>query len=82
MKQPYISFFFLSSFALASTVFADVAHAGRYELIKGKGVEVCRRMRGISIPSALRRLCCASVLSVGSIRLLQSRYGKSLLLIK
>lgn len=41
MKQTLKSFLFLSIFVLASAAFTDVAHAGRYELIKGKGVEVC-----------------------------------------
>lgn len=41
MKQRLYSFSFSILFALASTALADIAHAGRYELIKGKGVEVC-----------------------------------------
>ncbi len=41
MKQKSLSFFTLISFALVSVALANIAHAGRYELIKGKGVEVC-----------------------------------------
>ena len=41
MKQKSLSFFTLVSFALLSVAFADTVHAGRYELIKGKRVEVC-----------------------------------------
>src|SRR3989344_7316012 len=41
MKQKSLSFFTSILLALASVALADMAHAGRYELIKGKGVEVC-----------------------------------------
>ena len=37
---PFSLFFFILSVA-ASAVVPSAAHAGRYELIKGKGVEVC-----------------------------------------
>lgn len=41
MKQESISFFFLIVFVAVGTALTDVVYAGRYELIKGKGVEVC-----------------------------------------
>ena len=41
MKTIPRSFFLFITLAIASAVFAYPAHAGRYELIKGKGVEVC-----------------------------------------
>lgn len=41
MKPIFLSSFSTIVFALAGAAFTDVAHAGRYELIKGKGVEVC-----------------------------------------
>ena len=40
IKLPH-SFVLFAFTAAASAVFAYPAHAGRYELIKGKGVEVC-----------------------------------------
>ena len=41
MKPITPSFFLFVIAAFASAVFTDAAQAGRYELIKGKGVEVC-----------------------------------------
>ena len=41
MKTIPRSFFLFIVAELTSTVFAYSAHAGRYELTKGKGVEVC-----------------------------------------
>jgi hypothetical protein len=41
MKTIPRSFLLFIVVAVSSTVFAYPAHAGRYELIKGKGVEVC-----------------------------------------
>lgn len=41
MKLIFLSSFSIIVFALASAALTDVARAGRYELVKGKGVEVC-----------------------------------------
>lgn len=41
MKQILHFSFLFTALAIVSAVFAYPAHAGRYELIKGKGMEVC-----------------------------------------
>jgi len=41
MKQKFFSFFFTIVFVGTSFSFSEAVQAGRYELIKGKGVEVC-----------------------------------------
>ncbi len=41
MKQKFLSFFVVTVLAYVSASFIETAQAGRYELIKGKGVEVC-----------------------------------------
>jgi hypothetical protein len=41
MKQKFLSFFFTFVFVGTSFTFSEAAQAGHYELIKGKGVEVC-----------------------------------------
>ena len=41
MKQKPLSFFTPILFVLAGIALADMAHAGHYDLIKSKGMEVC-----------------------------------------
>jgi hypothetical protein len=45
MKQKFLSFFFTLVFVGTSFTFSEAVQAGRYELIKGKGVEVCEAYR-------------------------------------
>ncbi len=68
MKQTLQSFFILLSiFTLVSVALLDAAHAGRYELIKGKGVEVCEAYEknlnsfNPSTPHAMRATCQSAV---------------------
>ena len=41
MKPVFPSYFFVIVFVFAGVAFSEAAQAGHYELIKGKGVEVC-----------------------------------------
>lgn len=45
MKQKSLSFLFIIVFVGTSYAFSIVARAGRYELIEGKGVEVCEQYK-------------------------------------
>ncbi len=59
MKNRPHSFFIFMVAAIASAAFTYPAHAGQYELIKGKGVEVCEAYEKNlnSIPLAYPMIC-------------------------